>query len=120
MKIRIGFVSNSSSTSFVVIGRSGTLEIPWPDGERICVTGSYQFGWSGCTRHTKGRIAFAWMQAQYQKRDDWISMIKEVVKKVTGLELVCLINPFADYCESFSYIDQSIGKSNEIFPVWMS
>ena len=117
MKIRIGFVSNSSSTSFVVIGRSGTLEMPSGDNERICVTGSYQFGRSGYTRHTKGRIAFAWMQAQYQKRDDWITMIKEVVKKVTGLELACLVDPFADHCvSSYSYIDhQSIGESNEIF-----
>jgi len=116
MKIRIGFVSNSSSTSFVIIGHSGILEIPSNDGVRICVAGSFQFGRSGCAINPIGRIAFAWMQAQYQKRDDWVTMIKQVVKEVTDLEFVCLINPFADYCESFSYIDhQSIGKSNEIF-----
>jgi hypothetical protein len=117
MKIRVGFVSNSSSTSFVIIGHSGILEIPSSNNERICVSGLYEFGWSGCTRHTNGRIAFAWMQAQYQKRDDWVTMIKQTVKAVTGLELVCLVDPFADYCvSSYSYIDhQSIGESNEIF-----
>lgn len=110
MKSRNGFVSNSSSTSFVVIGSGERLE---QMTSQIILDDCFEFGWShDTTNYVYGRIAFAWMQAVYQENETWISLIKEIVKEVTGYELICNI----DVNNGNSYIDhQSIGDSNEIF-----
>ena len=110
MKSRNGFVSNSSSTSFVVIGSGERLE---QMTSQIILDDCFEFGWShDTTKYVSGRIAFAWMQAVYQENETWISWIKEIVKEVTGYELICNI----DVNNGNSYIDhQSIGENNDIF-----
>lgn len=111
MKTRVGFVSNSSSTSFVVIGNGSNMSV---SKHQIVIDDVYEFGWEHTrTIYVSGRIAFAWMQAQYQGNDTWLNWIKEIVKEVTGHELICKIDVNNSY---ESYIDhQSIGMSNEIF-----
>ena len=85
MKIRGGFVSNSSSTSFIVIGKTGNLnKVTSIDGKiHVDHDTGYRFDWDHrTTDYPQGLIAFAWMQAQYQNRPDWIEMIKEVVFEI--------------------------------------
>ncbi len=100
MKIRSGFVSNSSSSSFIVINQSGvdeshqlrkqyeskgitTLVV---DGE----LGHTKFGWQSEEYNNFGsKLIFAYLQAHYMielgdgKR--WLSMIEEVVKEKLGV-----------------------------------
>lgn len=119
MKTRTGFVSNSSSTSFVIIGRSGDLQIPTSLDNTLTVSGNYEFGRDfETTRDVNGRIAWAVMQAQYQGKADWLQMIADVVTETSGWTLVCPIDVDNQAYNSpnYSYIDhQSIGESNEIF-----
>ncbi|RPI83174.1 MAG: hypothetical protein EHM34_05725 [Nitrosopumilales archaeon] len=116
MKIREGFVSNSSSTSFIVIGKTGNLNKVTSNDDKIYVdhdTG-YKFDWDHTiTDDPKGLIAFAWMQAQYQKKPEWVEMIKEVVFETTGCELICSIDITRD--GYISCIDHQSAEEDKMF-----
>lgn len=112
MKYREGFVSNSSSTSFVIIGNSGEMYKP----SKLIVGDGWEFGWTFETfRGAEAMCAFALMQAVYQGNKEWEQMVYDVVREYTGSELEFdNINNKFDF--DGSYIDhQSIGDSNEIF-----
>lgn len=69
MKIRNGFVSNSSSSSFIIIG-SGNYEIPIGyDGEDFVIDhklGKHQYGWEDeVSRSFGSKVCFAYIQALY-------------------------------------------------------
>ena len=60
MKVRNGFISNSSSTSFVVIGHSGHFEKPFIENNTILVEDDNFFGWDFTTYNSvEDRIAWA-------------------------------------------------------------
>jgi hypothetical protein len=113
MKIRSGFVSNSSSSSFVVIGRSGKFDKAFTiDGDNIIlVDDDYFFGWDFTTYNTvEDRIAWAWLQAQYTGRPELLEMIKQAVFEVTGKQLSCNAD-----VDKESYIDHQSVEEGKIF-----
>ena len=86
MKYRAGFVSNSSSSSFVVVGRNPPLKCSAPNG----VWNSYgwgetEFGWDHIEYNSvHDRVNFAFLQALSVNNQDWLEMIVDVIKETTG------------------------------------
>lgn len=126
MKIRTGFVSNSSSSSFLVINGSSyeTLDGPLSFGNE----GETRFGWGPDVIHGMySRINFAYLQATdtylpVEKRKKYVSMLEKVVHKHSGKEekIVWNLSRYpAKEGEIEGYIDHqstiSEGKNKEIF-----
>jgi hypothetical protein len=115
MKIRLGFVSNSSSSSFVIIDSSGQYCKIKPTNVStntysIGKTGETEFGW-GPDRivDVDSKINWAAMQAQYARDAAWFKMIEEVILQ-SGIKAVdCRIaldyEEVNGYNESWGYID---------------
>ena len=84
MKVRYGHISNSSSSSFIVIGNSGKMVNPYyfTDGvlnidSRI---GNVEFGWEQIKYTNVGdRINFAYLQALDANNSDWLDMVEGAV-----------------------------------------
>lgn len=96
MKIRSGFVSNSSSSSYIVIDNSSKIEhipeeayIRDEDGKFELLLPNrnytYEFGWEECTyQGVMEKLNFAVIQTDYIKNNtslhqDWMEKIIEVV-----------------------------------------
>lgn len=91
MKVRMGFVSNSSSSSFIVIGDSGKLELDNRNYKDKSITlgnkGETDFGWTRVKYSSVyDRINFAKIQARYmgQKTPPFISLDLENVNDEIG------------------------------------
>lgn len=87
MKTRNGFVSNSSSSSFIVIDNRGQMTLPGTLSGvyQIGADGHTDFGWEQ-TRYTDihSKINFAYLQTKYVNLDtsiEWLKMLNNVLKK---------------------------------------
>jgi hypothetical protein len=118
MKCRIGFVSNSSSSSFVVIGNVG--DTSWLLKSEIIdcnITlgneGEVEFGWGpNVITDMFSRINFAFIQADI--REDWRDMLENVIKHELECDSITwVVN------DRYAYIDHqsssSEGSNTEIF-----
>jgi hypothetical protein len=84
MKIRTGFVSNSSSSSFLVISENPKtrISISWPQ-KTIHIDdkfGTTEFGWEDRRYYDFGsKLIFCYLQALYVDNQKWIKMIEKVL-----------------------------------------
>ncbi len=118
MKTRIGFVSNSSSSSFVVIGNTGDnswrLKSDVQDGNLdLGNDGEVEFGWGpDDVTGMYSMINFAFLQAE--DNAEWMKMLEDVIKHEVGCETITWkVN------DRYAYIDHqssaSEGSNTEIF-----
>ena len=96
MKIRKGFVSNSSSSSFIVIGDGPLKELKIDGTVIIGQHGETEFGWENTVYDgVWSRINFAYLQAV--DRSEWLEMLEDILKEHLGCtEIVYLINTSYD------------------------
>lgn len=114
MKTRIGFVSNSSSSNFVVIGKPGAgYEYPPIEDKHFTLEGAFEFGWEHTIyKSLKDRIAWAYLQTHRgsldnEANDIYLKMLNEVLRDIGAQQIKWKL-------DSYSYIDhQSI--NDEIF-----
>jgi hypothetical protein len=89
MKIRKGFVSNSSSSSFIVISSRNLHDYRVFGDYVIGDEGECEFGWDVKTYYDiPSKINFTYMQAKYVKNDNWLNMLYKVIKEHTGCDKV--------------------------------
>ncbi len=127
MKIRQGFVSNSSSSSFISIDMKNKPKKPKLNTDTLVVNSSLgrtEFGWGperlfGCSI----MLIFSYLQVQYTQ-EKWLQenrlvMLENVIKKVLGVKhIVWEIGDKWDK-DGRSYIDHQSsakeGKNTQMF-----
>jgi hypothetical protein len=127
VKIRLGFVSNSSSTSFIVIGHTisndliNVIKVTLENSTIVIDNkGELEFGWDDA-RYTTfwDRLNFTMIQIMYQKQyenSEKYQMLKNVLKLTLdvdvienklSLEYICGKNEFHAYIDHQSSIVES-------------
>lgn len=123
MKTRQGFVSNSSSSSFIVIGRTTDeqliqqLKSHFVEDEIVLgvASGNFEFGWEN-EKYSDfwSKANFAYLQALYAQNKKWIKMIEKVIKdtlKVSKITWQLTI----DYPDNNNgYIDHQSSSSEDM------
>ena len=123
MKTRTGFVSNSSSSSFIVINAKTGHNFPNWDSHLIVDSsfGETEFGWGPETITGIGsRVIFAYFQAKYDNNDKWIKMLENCITSNTDVETIEWKVNIDDWdSEDHGYIDHAScaceGENTEMF-----
>jgi hypothetical protein len=113
MKIRQGFVSNSSSSSFIVIVDAEITPTRELLGQTVYPgeIGETEFGWQKCEYHDMwSKMNFAYLQALYKGRytedNTWAEMLDKVVKEHLGADVIWAISDdFESDVVAYGYID---------------
>ena len=118
MKTRQGFVSNSSSSSFIVIGnKPHQREIPGTAEIHIGYGGHTEFGWEHAVfRDFQSRLNFAYIQTTYMSLPESIrclQMLDRVVREETGCIGIRLTGADIGYIDHQS--SASEGRNTEMF-----
>jgi hypothetical protein len=119
MKVRTGFVSNSSSSSFVVVGKQEPTNLRLPSNYIIGQYGECEFGWQEERyEDINDLINFAFLQAI--DNPIWMNMLEAVLRK-HGVEKIesILDTSYTPNGKRWAYIDHqssaSEGQNTEMF-----
>jgi hypothetical protein len=125
MRRRLNFVSNSSSSSFIIIDESKNYNIPKYDTTLVVdgKLGEFEFGWQDEDYSDFGsKLIFSYLQTLYADNKDWLEMLEDVVKENTGapdIQWNIQISWGEDEGKDDSYIDHasnaSEGENTDIF-----
>lgn len=128
MKIRSGFVSNSSSSSFILIASGKVTPPALPANFTIGEAGCHEFGWQQAVyMDFESKVNFAYLQAQYAQKDandQWMIMLQDILRKC-GVEAIAVSVISGDYDDEnyedckWAYIDHQSaycdGQNCEMF-----
>jgi hypothetical protein len=118
------FVSNSSSSSFVVIGRKGLTKPDFCDPLIVDKNlGETEFGWGPATILDCGsRIIFAYIQTAYGENKERLNILEKAIKEYCNISNVVwkiTMECGGDDGKDWGYIDHQSsyieGKNLEIF-----
>lgn len=119
MKVRKGFVSNSSSSSFIVINAENGHEYPKMEGSVLGTIGETEFGWGEYVLDDVwSRINFAWVQAGYLGK---MEMLESVIKRCLNMNEIewALSKEYDEPGKIWAYIDHQSsaaeGENTEMF-----
>ena len=122
MKTRLSFVSNSSSTSFVVIGKQDPIKYPVSQVVSNADFGETEFGWGPDVVYGAGSlINFAFIQTDYGRNPARLEILERVIKEHLGdIEIIWEISEDAEcMSKQWGYIDHASshaeGQNLEIF-----
>lgn len=128
MKYRIGLVSNSSSSSFIIIDKNSHYEAA-NDAEifnhTLVITPNFcnmKFGWENVIYDSwREKLIFSYLQAKYVNNQQWLDMINDVMCEHLGIKNIKWNINIDDYCSwnTYAYIDHQSasyeGKNIEMF-----